>query len=187
MDNRYQGTCRMSHQKGFTLLDLLTTLAIAAILVSFAVPGLQSITASSRQSGSVNELVSAMHIARSTAVTQNARVTACASEDGESCAGDSWHKGFIVFRDDDNDQAVDGGETIIYRGGELEYITIKPKLIGDALSYRTNGRTTLPANGTIVGSFSFCDSRGVEYARGFAIDMSGQPRVLDKGDASLAC
>lgn len=176
----------MRRDKGFTLLDLLVTLAIATILVTVAVPGLQSITASSRQAGSVNELVAAMHVARSTAVARNVRVTVCASTDGASCGG-AWEDGFIVFSDGDSDQNVDADETIVNRGSAAEFLTIRPTTIGAAVTFRTNGRTTLPANGTTVGLFSFCDSRGAEHARGFAIDISGQPRIMPEGDSDLSC
>ena len=177
----------MTKESGFTLLDLMTAMAVAAVLVTVAVPGLQSITASSRQTGSVNELVSAVHIARSTAVTQNARSTLCASADGTACDGASWADGFIVFRDNDGDQAVDGDDTIVHRGPAIESLTVTAADLGTAFTYRSNGRTTLPANGLTVGSLSFCDSRGQKHARGFAIDLSGQPRVLPQGDAALSC
>lgn len=177
----------MRHQKGFTLLELLTTLAVGAILVSFAVPSFQTVTANSNQTGSVNDLISALHVARSTAVSQNTRVTVCASDDGRSCGADGWHKGFIVFRDVDSDQTVDGEDTIISSGGKLDSLKIAPSGFGSALTYRTNGRVNQPAAGTIVGAFAFCDSRGSSHARALIIEVSGRPRVAASGEHAYTC
>ncbi len=177
----------MRHQKGFTLLELMTTLAVGAILVSFAVPSMQAVNANSNQAGSINDLVSAIHIARSTAVSQNTRVTVCASDDGSSCTAGGWHTGYVVFRDVDGDQALDGEDTIIKTGDKLDSLKIAPTGIGAALTYRMNGRVNQAANGTVIGAFAFCDYRGSSHARALVIDISGRPRVLDSGEHAYSC
>jgi Tfp pilus assembly protein FimT len=37
-----------------------------------------------------------MHLARSEAVTRNARVAVCASDDGERCGDEPWERGWIA-------------------------------------------------------------------------------------------
>ena len=69
----------MNRQKGFTLIELLTAMGLAALLLSMAIPALDSFTRNARQTGAVNDFVASLHIARSTAVTTNARVTICSS------------------------------------------------------------------------------------------------------------
>ncbi|MCH8072879.1 MAG: GspH/FimT family pseudopilin, partial [Proteobacteria bacterium] len=75
----------MMRQKGYTLIELLTTLGVASVLVSMAVPSMQSFRMNSRQSGTTNQLISTMHLARNTAITTNTRVTVCASSNGNTC------------------------------------------------------------------------------------------------------
>ena len=87
----------MTREDGFTLIELLTAIGLAALLLSMAVPALDSFTRNARQTGAVNDFVSSMHIARSTAVTTNARVTICASDSGNVCEAVAWNQGWIVF------------------------------------------------------------------------------------------
>lgn len=168
----------MQNQKGFTLLELLSALAVAVILVTVAVPGMQAVTTSSRQASSVNELVSAFHVTRSTAVTQNTQATLCASDDGETCGADGWQDGYIVFRDIDSDQKVDADDSIISRSGPINGITVRPAGIGLAVTYRSNGRINLPGANGVIGALIVCDAHNSSHARGFAVDISGRPRVL---------
>ena len=62
-------------QRGFTLPEMITTLGIAALLLSMAAPGLGELTKNTRQVTSANELLSDFHFARDLAITTNSRVT----------------------------------------------------------------------------------------------------------------
>jgi len=177
----------MTRQNGFTILELMTTLAVAAILASVAVPGLQSITANSRQSGSVNELVSAIHLARNSAVTRNTRITVCASSNGQTCEAVDWNEGWIVFDDPDDDQTVDAAETVLNSGANFENLTISSPEFANAFTYRANGRLTNAAAGTIVGQFNLCDHRGAGYAKVLVVEISGRPRIAEHGEIAAVC
>ena len=82
----------MMRQKGYTLIELLTTLGVATVLISVAMPNMQSFRMNSRQTGKINELIATMHLARNTAVTTNTRVTLCASSNGNTCESVAWTK-----------------------------------------------------------------------------------------------
>jgi len=84
--------------RGFTLLELLTTLAVAAIILSFGVPNFMDVVRNSRAAAGANELVTALSIARSEAAKRGARVSVCPSDDGATCHG-SWEDGWIVIAD----------------------------------------------------------------------------------------
>ena len=179
----------MARQNGFTLIELMTTIGIAAILVTMAVPSMKSFTLNSRQTAGVNELVSGMHLARNTAITMNTRVTMCTSENGQSCQAVSWDKGWIAFVDKNSDQNVDGDEAIIRSAGGVEGLTINSGLYSDYLMYRPNGRVMRASVGENSGSFTSCDHRGAEYAKAIFLDLSGRPRVSDSysGGMALSC
>lgn len=166
-------------QDGFTLIDLLTTIGIAVLLVAMAVPSMQTFTQNTRQTAAVNDLVAGLHLARNTAITTNTRVTVCPSSNATSCQAVSWDQGFIAFVDRDSDQAVDADETIIRTGSSRDAMTITSGDYPDFLMYRPNGRVMRAAVGQNTGDFSACDSRGSEHAKQIQIDLSGRPRVLD--------
>ena len=167
-------------QKGYSLIELMTTIAVASILITVAMPGMQSFRMNSHMTGEVNDLVSAMHLARNTAITVNSRVTLCASSDGDNCGSTAWDEGWIVFIDLDRDQSVDPGETIVGVGTDTDGITISSTQFSNFLVYRPNGRAMKNVISESSGQFNICDRRGAQYAKAVVIDLSGRPRTADK-------
>lgn len=179
----------MTRQNGFTLIELMTTIGIAAILVTMAVPSLKSFTLNSRQTAGINELISGMHMARNTAITMNTRVTMCPSSNEQSCQAVSWDQGWIAFIDKNSNQIVDAEDTIVRSTSSIEGLTISSGLFSDYLMYRPNGRVMRATVGQNSGSFTSCDYRGAEHAKAIFLDLSGRPRVADGygGGMSLSC
>lgn len=83
---------------GFTLVELLVVVTIAAILVTIAVPSYVSTIATYRVSTEVNGLVGDLQYARSEAIKQGVNVQMCISTDGQTCANGApqWQLGHIV-------------------------------------------------------------------------------------------
>lgn len=99
---------------GFTMVEMMTVLAIVGIIVSFAVPSFVSMTQSNRVSSQVNSFVGDLQFARSEAIKEGSSVTLCPSSDGARCLGAStWQSGWIVFADANGNQSVDAGELVI--------------------------------------------------------------------------
>ena len=70
--------------KGLTMLELMITLAVATILIASAAPSFRESIQNTRLVTQVNELQTALSLARSEAVKRNENVTVCASSDGSS-------------------------------------------------------------------------------------------------------
>lgn len=86
----------MKRAHGFTLIELMITLLLAAIIMSLAVPGFRDLVQNNRAATQSNELVAALALARSEAVKRGVNVMLCPSSDQATCTGGDWQDGWIV-------------------------------------------------------------------------------------------
>ena len=95
-----------SHARGFTLMQLIITIAIVGVLTRLAVPLFQYVTTTNRIANEINGLLGDLEFARSSAVTQGTSVTVCVSANPTaatpSCSSGalsapSWTTGWIVY------------------------------------------------------------------------------------------
>ncbi|WP_006788250.1 GspH/FimT family pseudopilin [Thiorhodospira sibirica] len=84
---------------GFTLVELMVTVAVAAILLTVAIPGFDALMQEQRAATQSNHLLTALNLARSEAVKRGARVSACPSSNGTACSGSDWTVGWMVYTD----------------------------------------------------------------------------------------
>ena len=84
---------------GFTLFELMVTLAVAALILSLGVPGFRSFIQNNRAATHTNDVVTALNLGRSEATRRGAPVLLCSSSDGATCSGSNdWSSGWIVRR-----------------------------------------------------------------------------------------
>ncbi|MCL4721738.1 MAG: GspH/FimT family pseudopilin [Gammaproteobacteria bacterium] len=87
-------------QRGYTLIELLTTVAVLGVVTALAVPNFRDFVRNNQATEEANALVGALALARSEAVTRGVPVTVCASADNETCSdANDWSTGWIVFTD----------------------------------------------------------------------------------------
>lgn len=82
---------------GFTLYELMVTVAVAAIIIGFGVPGFKSFIQNSRAVTHTNDLVTALNLGRNEATRRGSPVLLCTSSDGATCSGSNdWSNGWVV-------------------------------------------------------------------------------------------
>jgi type IV fimbrial biogenesis protein FimT len=153
---------------GFTMIELLVTMAIAGMLMMIAVPAFTAFVQNQRIITATNSLVLSLNLARSEAIKrdQPTGVTVCASTDSQTCNGTSWSQGWIVIDTSGGANAgvlqgvpsVGANDTISEAAGQLQSV------------FQSNGTVTQAA------SFTVCDSRGATYAH--SVDLGPTGRVL---------
>jgi type IV fimbrial biogenesis protein FimT len=170
---------RAGRASGFTLTELMATIAIAAVGASLALPALTGAVADQQRAGAINELVSSLHLARNTAITRNAAVTVCASNNGETCTDSNWELGWIVFPDADLDRSPDSGE-LLASGRPGGQILLRSDEFSPHLSYRPAGQLMIDRPDQNSGEFVVCDPLRADAARVVVILPAGMPRLTDK-------
>lgn len=84
-------------EAGFTLIELMVTVAVLAILLAIAFPSFTALVNSNRLTGNANALVAALQHARSEAVSRNASIVVCRSVNGTTCATGAQWNGWITI------------------------------------------------------------------------------------------
>lgn len=153
-------------QNGFTLYELMITLLIVGIVLSFGVPNLAEFMANSRITSTSNDLYAAFHLARSESARAKANITICASANplaaDSNCDG-SWDQGYIVFVDTNGDLARSGvDETVLRAHGPIaEGVTLAVANDATFFSYASSGLGRGNVSGeTAISQAIVCDQRG---------------------------
>lgn len=187
--------------QGFTLLELMFSVAIGATLVGLGAPAFQNFVRSSRITSNANELLTAVYTTRSEAIKRRATTILCFTTDPNAalpdCAGDG-SQGWVVWVDvanllvpaaGDRNGVVDAGEQVILRHGALPNTLrtrTQPAGNGGYLAYAASGTARpIAAAGTPVAGIVICDDRGnvvatspdTSAARGLIFSAAGRPRV----------
>lgn len=85
--------------RGFTLIELVVTLAVLAVLVTIAVPSFREMINRNRLVSGANEYIAVLHVAKSEAIRRNASVTVCPTTSGSACGGDDWRRVLVLASD----------------------------------------------------------------------------------------
>lgn len=157
---------------GYSLYELLVTLAIASLLIVIGVPMLADSVARNRQSVEINALFHAIHLARKESIVRRRPVSLCPSQDGSRCdPGRDWSRGWILFVNEDGDRPpmLDEGEIVLNRHSTNEGMRVTANRHGFTLRAVFRRAT----NGTLV----VCDEADRIRPKALVVSWTGRPRV----------
>lgn len=161
--------------RGISLVELITTLAVAGITLAVIVPSWHGLAERSQITTTANSLLTDLRYARSTAVTRNLPVSLCPSEDGSSCSGNpfGWHHGYLVFADADGNRKREPGETLLRRHDPFpKTLQLHSTKGRPAVRFRPDG-----AAWSTNTTFSICHGDNPTFYRAVVLYGSGRARV----------
>lgn len=189
------GVLRRGSGQGYSLLELMTTLCIAGIVASMALPSLGTLAQNERRKAMTSRLIATLLVARTEALKRGGRpLVICGADDADGngnldpseqrCAGRDWTDGWMIgtWNDQDGDSTVGPDEFVplrVFPSGAAGQLTITggnftaspPVRPAGTLLFKSFGRRT--SNGTIT----VCDDRGPAEARGVIVSSLGRARV----------
>ncbi len=175
---------RFAAASGFTMVELLMTIAIATIVMTLAIPSFRYVTNSNRVAGEINGLLGDLQFARAEAIKEGRPVSVCVSTNGTSCTGTTaWQGGWIAFQDPTNPGVVDGGETILRIQKPFSSTDTFVSSGITAVTFNREGYASpVPAN-TLVRLQALNDSTGA-WTRCLSITFIGQMTTQRLGDTA---
>lgn len=185
--------CNKSHA-GFTLIELMVTLSIAAVLMMVAAPNMVAFKRNSELSSLSNTLLSAINAARGEAMKRGMAAYVVPSD-----GGGAWGGGWVVFVDKNNNQVYDGETTdqlVLTQPAPASYFTILgngPTAENPAyIRFDPSGYPKLKNNSS-VSNFTLEISRNdvtgatlYENTRRLKVDVIGRVRICKPVSATDA-
>lgn len=184
--------------EGFTLIELMITVALVAILLALSAPYFRETITSNKIGAEANNLKASLNLARSTAARLNQPVTLCKSTDGDDCTTDDyWEQGWITFNDLNMDGAVDSGgvELVIQEYSPLPtgYTLRSTAQFADLVTFLPQGNAR-GGSGTLdeTSSFRICATDASEEeddakARQVFINVTGRIRSQKGLGSGIDC
>jgi prepilin-type N-terminal cleavage/methylation domain-containing protein len=160
---------------GFTIIELMVTIAIAGILTAVAMPKFNDLMINARVDNEISELHRLLLTARNTAINTGQNVTVCPLNTSKTCSA-NWQGEISVFTNTASNTAYDAvNETLVKVKGSIK--------AGDLLQYSQSSIIYTPAGRLTNNSsdtFSYCPKNNASMSRGIDVTISG--RVYSTSD-----
>ncbi|MBA2556660.1 MAG: GspH/FimT family pseudopilin [Chloroflexi bacterium] len=165
---------------GFSMIELMVTIAIMAILLAVALPSFEGSLRSNRLATASNELNGGLALARSEALRNPGGAFICSSTNGTACGGD-WNDGWIVWSDLNSDGVLTAADRVLRYVQTNDRLTVTATAVAPAsatsIGFDRRGRLRDGGARTITMRPASCPS-GVELRRDFSVLPTGQVTIL---------
>lgn len=166
---------RAGYSEGVTLIELMVTVAVLAIVAAIAFPSFRGVLHSNRVATATNEVVATFALARSEAIRSSQGSGVCASLDGSACDG-TWGDGLMVWADQDGNGQFQAGETVLRFVAFSEGFDVE----GPAQPFAFDGRGRRSGNSDAL-TLQPSDCADQPYRRQITLSTTGQLRTA-RGD-----
>lgn len=181
-----------SRTRGFTLMELMIALAVAAIILTLAVPNFSRFRLNNRLSNAANDALSVITRARTDAIKRQISVSLCASTVPNAAAptcSDGAIEGLISFIDLNNNCLRDSGEDLLgtttYEVLDSSANPLRVRTNGNCMSFASTGFRQNIASRISISRMTFCDDRGLALlpgttmsaGRGVSVSSTGRARI----------
>lgn len=168
-------------QRGWTLVDVMITLVVIALLSSAAGPSFLGLFERTLRDTMGGEALSALRFVRSEAIKRNHQVVLCKSSRVDTCssAGD-WAQGWLAFHDVNGNAQLDAGEEVVLRreGFPPGWRMSGNGPVANHVAYQSLGNTRSPSGGFQAGTLTLCKvSSQPTTAVRIVINSMGRPRT----------
>lgn len=179
-----------SKYHGFTLVELMISMGLIAIVLSTAVPSVSNMVKDNRLATQLNAIVGDFHLARGEATKRDIRIIMCRSANpndaSPNCGGGNarnWSNGYLVFTGEDGNNNYNAGtDTLLRRGQPAQSgVTLRTTASWNN-NLQINPTGTLNESSTAI--MALCDDRGNSYGRQITIPLSGLARMSSNDIAS---
>lgn len=175
----------MKRQTGFTIIELLIVVAVAAVLAAIGGPAMGNFIKNNRLQSKTHAVMADVLFARSEAVTRKKPVLMCRSGDADAgnptCGGttQNWGAGgYLVFVDEDASNGFNAGDLLLRRGAKAtDNVTVMTDATANEDVRFSPDGTLNEAGATAI--FAICDNRPAADGFGRRIDIPphGRPRI----------
>lgn len=169
--------------KGFTLLEVVTSMVIFTVLLLAAMPTMRTLLEYQKSSAVISTLMSHISSARMAAVMNRRPTILCPTSNGVQCdRGEDWSNGWMIFVDRQGKRHPSSASDILQI--ELEprskHLKIKSSAGRSQLRYTPDGRSA-GSNLTI----RICSPTGRQLGT-VVVNNAGRPRS-ERGSPNILC
>jgi type IV fimbrial biogenesis protein FimT len=174
----------LRRMRGFSLVELMVVIAVAAVLLGIAVGDLTSMIRHQQLKAALSDLFGAIDLTRSQAITRATRVYLVPGDGG-------WSSGWKVFVDADGDgMPGDGDELIAVHGPLPEGIIVTSGFTSprtpDYIAYNSGGRSCSHAS-SMAARWGTLSLTLDGQTRRIKINMLGRARACDPARDGESC
>ncbi len=161
----------MRFTKGFTLIELMVTIAVAAILATIAFPSFTTTIRNNRVATANNEVLAMVNLARSEAIRSGQGGVVCGSSTGASCDG-AWAQGIAAVSDPNGDGSPADGTVLRFSTFNSAMTVTGPQAV---IAFDARGRRRDSADQLLRMRPVTCTA-DVQQRRTLTVNASGQVR-----------